>query len=105
MRGLGALDERLAGRHAERAAHEAEILHGDGHRQLVDAAVADLEGVLLAGLGAGVLEAVGIALLVAELQRVGRDLRQGNVEPGAAIEHQLEALGRARCACGGSSRG
>ena len=42
----------------ERAAHEAEILHRDGHRDVFDPAEPDLEGVLLAGLGAGILEAV-----------------------------------------------
>ena len=71
-RRLGAADEGLAGRHAERARHEAEFLRGQRHRQAADAAVADLERVLHPGLGPGLLEAVDVALLVAELERVGR---------------------------------
>ena len=74
-RGFQAVDHRFAGRHAERAAHEIEILHADGHRQAVEAADAELDRVLQAGLGARVLQAVGIAALVAELERIERHLR------------------------------
>ncbi len=43
--GLKTLDHGLARRHAERAAHEIEILHRRRHRQAVDRAVGDLHGV------------------------------------------------------------
>ena len=71
---------------------------------LFDPAEPDLEGVLLAGLGAGILEAVDVALLVTELQRVDRALpaaRHRARLPPSNI--RLEALRRARCACGGWS--
>ncbi len=61
-----------AGGHAERAAHEVEILHGHGDVAAVELAGGDEHRILGAGLGAAFLEAVGIALLVAELQRVLR---------------------------------
>jgi hypothetical protein len=93
-RRLGALDEGLAGGHAERAAHEVEVLHRDGHRQAFDRALADLEGVGGAGLGAGVLQPVDIALLVAELQRVDRDLGQGDLGPLAVVEGHAQPVGR-----------
>ena len=38
-RGLEPVDDGLAGRHAERAAHEIEILHRGHHRQAVELAV------------------------------------------------------------------
>ena len=38
-------DDRLAGRHAERAAHEVEILHGDGDRRAFELAEGDRHGV------------------------------------------------------------
>ena len=89
-RGLEALDHRLARRHAERAAHEIEILHGGHDRQAVEPAEAELDRIVQAGLGAGVLEAVGIAALVAELQRVDRHFGHADVEPGLAVEQRLE---------------
>ena len=44
-----------AGRHAERAAHEVEILHRDGDRRAVELAGGDQHGVFHAGLGAASL--------------------------------------------------
>ena len=44
-------DHRFARRHAERAAHEVEILYGDGDHQAFQAADAELYGVLQSGLG------------------------------------------------------
>ena len=94
-RGLQALDHRFARRHAERAAHEIEILHADHDRQPVELAEAELDGVVGAGLGARVLEAVGVAALVAELERIERHLRDRDIEPGLVVEHRLEARRRA----------
>ena len=82
-RGLQALDDRFAGRHAERAAHEIEILHADRHRQAVELAEAELDRVVEAGLGARVFQPVGVAALVAELERIERHFRHADVEPGA----------------------
>ena len=93
--GLQALDQGLAGRHAERAAHEVEILDADDDRQALEPAEAELDRVVQPGLGAGVLEPVGVAALVAELQRIGRDFRHADVDPGLAVEHRFQARGRA----------
>ena len=88
-------DHRFARRHAERAAHEVEILHGDHHRQAVEPAIAELDGVVGAGLAARILETVGVAALVAELQRIELHLGNRDVEPGLAVEHRLETRHRA----------
>ena len=96
-------DDGLAGRHAERAAHEGEVLHGDGHRQAVERAMAGLDAVVGAGLAAGFLDAVGIFPLVAELQRIGRHLRHGDRLVGAIVEHGLEPHRPAACACDSST--
>ena len=93
--GLEPRDHRLAGRHAERAAHEIEILHADHDRKAVERADPDLHGVGEAGLGAGILEAVGITALVAEFQRVGGDSAHRDVLPFAVVEDRLQARIRA----------
>ena len=61
------------------------------HRQAVEPAEAELDRVIGAGLAARVLEAVDVAALVAELQRIDRHVRDRDVEPGLAVEHRLEA--------------
>ena len=94
-RGLEPGDDRLARRHAERAAHEVEILHADRHRHAFELAEADLDRVGEAGLGARVLETVGVAALVAELERIDRDRRHRDVEPGLAVEDRLQPRHRA----------
>jgi hypothetical protein len=53
-----ALDHRLARRHAERAAHEIEILHADRRPAALELAEAELDRVVHAGLGARILEPV-----------------------------------------------
>ena len=68
------MDNGIARRHAERAAHEGEILHGDDDRQVFDGAGGVEDGVFQAGLGLRLLEAIGVALLVAELERILDDL-------------------------------
>ena len=90
-----AANDRLAGGHAERAAHEIEILHGDDDGGAFQLAVADLDGVVQAGPGARVLDAVGIALLVAEFQGIGSHLRQRDVVPGLVVEDRFQPRHRA----------
>ena len=87
--------DRFAGGHAERAAHEIEILHRDDDAGAFELAVADLDGVVQAGLGARILEAVGIFALVAEFQRIGGDLGQRDVVPGLVVEHRFQPRHRA----------
>ena len=86
-RGLQPGDDRLARRHAERAAHEIEILHADGHHLAFEPADAELHRVLQAGLGARVLQAVGVAALVAELERIERHVRHRDLFVFAVVEH------------------
>ena len=90
-RGLEALDHRLAGGHAERAAHEIEILHADDHGEFVELAVAELHRILEAGLAARILETVEVTAFVAEFQRIGRHLRHGDIEPRLVVEYRFEA--------------
>ena len=71
-RRLQALDHGLAGGHAERTAHEIEILHADDHRQTFELAEPELDGVPGSGLAARVLEAIGVAALVTKFQRIER---------------------------------
>ncbi len=91
-RGLEPGDDRLAGSHAERAAHKVEILHGSRHRQAVELAGADEDGVVHAGLGAAFAQAVDILLGVAELQRVLRHRRQRYRVIGFAVEEILQPV-------------
>ena len=88
-------DDRLTGGHAERPGHEAEVLGCGDDGAAVDRALADENGVIELGLGAGVLEAVGVALAVAELQRIGGNGRYGHLGVGAAVEDVGQALRRA----------
>ena len=74
-RGVEPFDHRLARRHAERAAHEIEILHADHDGKTVELAVTELHRVIEAGLAARILEPVDIAALVAEFQRIDRHFR------------------------------
>ena len=84
-------DHRFARRHAERAAHEVEVLHADGHHQAFQPADAELHRVLQSGLDARILQTVGIAALIAELERIERHLRHGDVLVFAAVEHASSA--------------
>ena len=104
-RGLEPGDHRLAGRHAERAAHEVEILHADRHRHAVELAEADLDRVVEAGLGARVLEAVGVAALVAEFQRIDRARRAPRCRTRSRRRTSTSAAPPRPCACGSSSPG
>ena len=85
------LDHRFARRHAERAAHEIEILHGNNRGKIIELAVAELDRIVEAGLAARILEPIDVAAVVAEFQRIDRYLRHGDIEPGLVVEHGLEA--------------
>ena len=87
--------DRFAGGHAERAAHEIEILHRDHDAGALELAVADLDGVVQAGPGARILDAVGIFALVAEFQGIGGHLGQRDVEPGLVVEDRFQPRHRA----------
>src|SRR5262249_31372556 len=89
-RRLEALDHGFARGHAERAAHEVEILHADHHRLPFELAEAELDGIVGAGLGARILEAVGVTHLVTEPERIERRRGDRDIEPGLVIEHRLE---------------
>ncbi len=65
------LDDHLAGSHAERAAHEANVMDDGDHFDAAALAAAREHRIFHAGLAAMFLEPVGIALLVAEFQRIG----------------------------------
>ncbi len=94
-RGLEPANDGLARRHAERPAHEIEILHRRRNRQTVELAEADLHRVCETGLVARILETVGIATLVAEFERIGLHFAGRNVFVLAAIEQRLEPGRRA----------
>ena len=79
-------DQRLAHGDAHGTTHETEIEGGDDGLVPADGAMRDDDGVLPAGLGLGFLHAVGIALAVAELQRIERRLRQIDGLVGALVE-------------------
>src|SRR6185295_10367737 len=87
--------DRFAGGHAERAAHEIEILHRDDDAGAFQLAVAHLDGVVQAGLGAGILDAVDIFALIAKLERIGRHFRQRDVVPSLVVEDRFQPRGRA----------
>ena len=75
---------RLAGR-----------LVGDDDGSPFELAVADLDRVVHPGAGARILDAVGIALLVAEFQRIGRHLGKRDVVPGLVVEDRFQPRGGA----------
>ena len=89
-RGVQPLDHRLARRHAERAAHEIEILHADHRGKPIEPAEAEFHRVVQPGLAARIFQPIDIAALVAEFQRIDRHLGHGDVEPGLVVEHRLE---------------
>jgi hypothetical protein len=94
-RGFEPADDGLTRRHAERTAHEIEILHRGRHRQAVEHAVSDFHRVGQIGFGARILEAIGIAALVAKFQRIDGDFGNRHVLEFAVVEEKLEARGRA----------
>ena len=83
-------DDRLAGGHAERAAHKGEILDGDHRLDAIEGAEGGHHAIIALGLGARLLETVGIAPLVAKTERILSDLRERDLLEFAAIEHDIE---------------
>jgi hypothetical protein len=87
--------DALADRDAHRAAHELEIEAGDHSRHVADRAMRDHDRVLARHapfLGLRVLQAVRIALAVAEAERVDRHLGRLDRVEGAAVEQIGEPL-------------
>src|ERR1700730_6090742 len=84
---LQPLDDRLAGLHAERAAHEVEILHADDDWKTIELTESELDRVFQSCLGACIPQSVGIAPLVPELQRIEGHLGYPDVDPGLAVEN------------------
>ena len=80
--------------HAERTAHEIEILNGNRQSGAVKIALRHKHGIVIAGLGAVFLEAIGIALCVPELQRIER--HRGQRKPGefAIVKEMAQPVGR-----------
>ena len=89
-----AADDRLAGGHAERAAHEAEVLGGGNDVLALEGPLADEDRVLQLGVALGGLEAVAVALAVAELQRIWSHIAHRHDLEFAAIEEMLQPLVR-----------
>ncbi len=73
-RGAHGGDHRFAGAGAERAAEEIEILHGGDDPLAFEPAGSGKHRIGKAGLAARVLQPVGVAALVAELERIDGDL-------------------------------
>src|SRR5262249_39650215 len=87
-------DHGLAGSHAERTAHEVEILNGDRDHLTFEPTDAELHGVLQSGLGTGVFQTIGVTALVAKLERISCYLCQGNIFEFPAVEDGLQAQRR-----------
>src|SRR6185312_4325883 len=94
-RELHAANDSFAGGHAERTAHEIEILHGDDDGGPLELAVADLDRIIQVCAGPRIPDAIGVALLVTEFQGIGGHFRQGDVVPGLVIEDRLQPRQRA----------
>jgi len=89
-RRLGPGDDRLGGGHAERAAHELEILHGGDNRRAFHAADPDQNGILQSGLRLCGLEAIRVAALVAEAQGIGGDAGERHGFPLRVVEEEAK---------------
>ena len=78
-------DDRLAGRHPKRPAHELEILHGADDFHAFQATARQAHGIGCAGFGAIFLKAVRVALHVPEAQRIERHLGCRDGRPFAIV--------------------
>src|SRR5262249_50675489 len=83
-------DHCLAGRHAERTAHELKILDTDDHREAFERARRKPHRVLKSGLRAGIAQAVEIASFIAELQWIDRHLRHRDRLELAFVKRRIE---------------
>ena len=100
-----AAHEALADDRAHRAAHEFELERGEHQRHALDAALHHDQRVGLAGLVERGLEALGILLLVLELEAVDRHDLGADLEAAFGIEQLLDALARRRRARDGRTSG
>ena len=91
---FGPGDDGVADIHAHRAAHEREILRGGDNRRPADIAFDHQHRLFLARRLLGGFHAVGVFLLVAEVQWIGQRFRHGDFLELAAIEQRLEAVAR-----------
>src|SRR5690606_16718244 len=88
------LQERLADGDTHRAAEEGEIEDGDDRPMTADPSRRHQHSILVAGLALRLLQAIGVALGVAELERVDRNRRQlGQVVLALVEQHAEPALG------------
>ncbi len=94
-RGLHGLHQRLAQPHAERTAHEIERLDRDHYRCAIKRAARGDQCFLSPGFGAGIFQPIGVALLVAEFQRIGDHRRHRQFVIRTGIERPRETLLRA----------
>ena len=84
-------DDRLARRHAERTAEKIEILNA--RSMIADPSMlagGEPDRIVRAGLEPVFLETIGVALHVAEFQRIQRHLRVGIVVIGAGSNSAVE---------------
>jgi hypothetical protein len=92
---LGGGDEPFADRDAHRTAHEIELERRDDRGLAAHLAMRHQDRVAGFGLFARFLQAVGVALAVAEAQRIGGRLGQLDLRVAAFVEqHGKAALGR-----------
>ena len=97
-------EHRLADRDPHRAAHEGEIEGGDDrrHGRRSGPCATTTASLLGAERRLPLPQPLGVALAVAEPQRVDRYFRQLDPLERAVVEQHLEA--RARCRCGNGGR-
>ena len=85
-------DNGFAGRHAERAGHEAEVLYGNDDFLPFEGALGHEHRVVEIGLGLGGLETLRIFAAVAEFQGVVRNLLHRHLDVFTAVEEGLQPL-------------
>ncbi len=89
----GGGDKRLTQRRTHCARHEF-IRHDCHDRRIAgDLAMRDSQRLIETGLGAGVFQAVGVALLVTEAERIDGDLGQFDARIAAGVERPFQAFG------------
>ena len=79
---------------------KVEVLHRGNDRIAVELADARIDRVAEPGLAAGVLEAVGVAALVAEFQRVDAAPRANAAPRTSPSSNSAFSRAGAACACG-----
>ena len=85
-------DQPLAHRQTHRAAHEVEVERRDHRRIPADPALGQRHRIAAAAeSGLALAQPLGIALPIAEAERIGRDLREFELLEHALIEQHLES--------------